>query len=210
MTLKSASRLPRSLPEALARSLRHELGDLLQTIYATVAIFQKRLPPDWELERRILTDMRSRAEACKNLLDAVHDFACPTPLSFQRVNLAEVAASVVQAAAKKRSSLDIRAEAAAAPVIQADAMRVTQVAESLLENACDAAQRQVRLRTGEDAKAGQAEWVVTDDGPGVPVDQTDRLFSPFFTTRHGHTGLGLAMARKLVELHGGSIEAGNL
>src|SRR5262245_1200892 len=69
-----------NLPEALARTLRHEVGDLLQTVYATVAILQERLPRDWSLERRVLTDLRGRAEVCKNLLDNVHDLVCPVSL----------------------------------------------------------------------------------------------------------------------------------
>ena len=51
---------------------------------------------------------------------------------------------------------------------------------------------------------------VADHGPGVPADLTSRLFSPFFTTRAGHAGLGLALARKVVLLHGGRITADNL
>src|SRR5262245_19545532 len=65
---KAGKTPPRSLPEAITRTLRHEVGDLLQTLYATVAILQKRLPADWDLERRILSDMRRRAESCKHML----------------------------------------------------------------------------------------------------------------------------------------------
>src|SRR5262245_23193224 len=51
-----AQKVAQNLPEALARTLRHEVGDLLQTVYATVAILQERLPREWSLERRVLTD----------------------------------------------------------------------------------------------------------------------------------------------------------
>ncbi|MGA2447476.1 MAG: HAMP domain-containing sensor histidine kinase [Polyangiaceae bacterium] len=47
---------------------------------------------------------------------------------------------------------------------------------------------------------------VTDDGPGVPAELRDRLFDPLFTTRRGGTGLGLALARRIVRAHGGSID----
>src|SRR5262249_6128925 len=68
-----------SLSEAVARTIRHEVGDLLQTVYATAAILQERLPPEADLERRVVADMRGRATLCRNLLDTGHDLACPVP-----------------------------------------------------------------------------------------------------------------------------------
>ena len=63
--------------EMVARTLRHEVGDLLQTVYSTVAILQERLAADQALERRLLTDLKGRAENCRNELDAVVDLVCP-------------------------------------------------------------------------------------------------------------------------------------
>src|SRR5262249_61520139 len=77
----------RSLPEKLARTLRHEVGDFLQKLYASVAILQSRLPPEWDLERDILARLHHRAEQCKELLDAVQDFLCPIYLNPQRIDL---------------------------------------------------------------------------------------------------------------------------
>ncbi len=209
-TNPGGSRPSRSFPEAITRLLRHEVGDLLQSIYATAAILQRRLPADWDLERRIVADLRARAESCKNLLDGVHDFVCPLTLNLESVNLAELAAKLVAEFAPKHPQLQIRAEARATPVIRADTKRLTQVGNLLLANACESAQRQVSFQTATGPGAGEAEWTVTDDGAGVPADQTDRLFNPFATTRHGHLGVGLAMARKLVLVHGGRITAENL
>src|SRR5271165_435901 len=64
---------PVQLLESVTRTLRHEVGDLLQTIYSTVAILQERLGTDNRLERRFLSDLRARAETCRDELDAVHD-----------------------------------------------------------------------------------------------------------------------------------------
>src|SRR5579871_4459862 len=82
------------LLESVTRMLRHEVGDLLQTIYSTVAILQERFPPDARLERRFLADLRSRAETCKDELDAVHDLILPVALKAGRVDLAELAGSL--------------------------------------------------------------------------------------------------------------------
>jgi signal transduction histidine kinase len=200
----------RSLPEALARSLRHEVGDLLQTVYATVAILQKRLPENYSMERRLLGDMRARAETCKNRLDTVHDLVCPLGYSCQPVDLAELAAGLVANAKGRHPHLQIEAEAIFKPTIIADASRIAQIGEILLTNACEAARSRVILRTRQGSADGEAEWEMVDDGPGMPTELLSNLFKPFFTTRHGHAGVGLALAQKLTAGHGGRIAAENL
>ena len=77
----------RTLPEALVRTIRHEVGDHLQTVYAAVAILQKRLPAEAAVERRVLADLRSRAEECKRLLDDVSDLVSPLSLSVEPADL---------------------------------------------------------------------------------------------------------------------------
>jgi signal transduction histidine kinase len=48
---------------------------------------------------------------------------------------------------------------------------------------------------------------IRDTGPGIPAESRDRIFEPFFTTKHRGTGLGLPTARRLIELHGGTMTA---
>ncbi len=204
------SRTPRSLPEAVARILRHEVGDLLQTVYATAAILQERLPPEWELERRIVGDLRSRGEACRNLLDTVHDLVCPLILASDPVDLVDLASTLVAMASARNPKLEVRAEAERTPVISGDTKRIGQVGNLLMTNACQNAQHQIVFRTTPGPGPEEAQWVLTDDGPGLPAEQLERLAAPFATTRHGPPTLGLALAYRLVVLHGGRFTAENL
>jgi signal transduction histidine kinase len=197
------------LAEALARTLRHEIGDFLQKIYASVAILQGRLPPEWDLERDILARLRHGAEGCKRLVDAVQDFLCPLTLTAQPLDLASLTAMLVSTAQTTYPQVQISVEAPGPALVQGDADRLTQVGRLLLANACEAARQQVQVCLRTDATARQVEWTVHDDGPGLRADLSDRLFRPFFTTRPGHAGLGLALARKIVDLHQGRIAAGN-
>ncbi|HYL81393.1 MAG TPA: ATP-binding protein, partial [Candidatus Acidoferrum sp.] len=63
---------------------------------------------------------------------------------------------------------------------------------------------------GNPAEAGSVAKVrIADTGPGIPAENVDRVFDPYFTTKEGGTGLGLALAHKVIQDHHGSIRAEN-
>jgi two-component system osmolarity sensor histidine kinase EnvZ len=194
----------------VARTIRHEVGDLLQTVYATAAILQERLPPEADLERRVVADMRTRAILCKNLLDTVHDLVCPIVLSPEPVDLADLARTLTMTIATRHADREVEAIAGPTPTILGDVRRLAQVGNLLLAHACASARREVRFHTGTGPEEGQAEWSVTHDGSGVPAEQIEQLFVPFRLSRQVPTSLGLALAQKLVKLHGGQIMGENL
>ena len=78
---------------------------------------------------------------------------------------------------------------------------------NLLQNALDAAESQVRVTTR--CEADRVVLQVTDDGPGIPQELRDKIFSPFFSTKQPGKGmgLGLAIARQVVSRAGGTIAA---
>ena len=198
------------LPRVIARYLRHEVGDLLQMIYVSVARLQEHLPAESEVERSVLANLRARAEECKHVLDDVHDFVFPVTLVHEPVDLAELSALVVARASARYPRVAIRAEAVAAPQVLADPSRLAQLGRILLANACRAADKCVVLRTAPGNSSREVEWIVTDDGPGVSAQAMDKLFDPQGTEESVRMGLDLALARKLVLLHGGRIAAANL
>jgi two-component system sensor histidine kinase HydH len=61
------------------------------------------------------------------------------------------------------------------------------------------------LRVSAAAHDGTLEVTIGDTGPGIPPDQLDRIFEPYFTTKDGGTGLGLPLAQRIIEAHGGRI-----
>src|SRR5262245_7876785 len=103
----NAARIARGLPEGLARTLRHEVGDFLQRVYAAVAILHARLPAEAQIEHDILTRLKVGAEGCKRLIDAVQDFLSPLPLFAESVDLAEAARELVVAARRRWPDLEI-------------------------------------------------------------------------------------------------------
>jgi len=101
--------------------------------------------------------------------------------------------------------------------VYCDPLRLRQVLVNLMMNGIQSTGKggYVRLsaeRHSECRDAGNEEGVqieVCDDGSGIPSDQLDRIFNPFFTTRSTGTGLGLAIVHRIVEAHGGTINASN-
>jgi signal transduction histidine kinase len=185
------------------------LGDFLQKVYASVAILENRLPPDWRTEREVLTRLHERTEACRKLLDNVQDFLCPVTLSPQPVDLAMLAGQLMEDFRPRFPHLRLTAQADQAVWISVDPDRVVQIGEILLTNACDAARSLVTFTTSNDPVSANVHWSISDDGPGISPELTAKLFRPFCGTRPGHMGLGLALAQKLVLLHGGSISVAN-
>jgi len=198
------------LMEILARTLRHEVGDLLQTVYSTVAILQDRLPADQTLERRLLSDLKGRAENCKHELDAMVDLICPLSVSPAPLDLTETVGSLVASFSRRFPQLRIGCETSAPVVAQADARRLTQVLSLLFLSACQVAQQRVVVRTAAGPGAGEVELSIDNDGPGATPDQLEWLIQPFTTTHHALFGLGVALARRVLALHGGRVAVENL
>ena len=90
--------------------------------------------------------------------------------------------------------------------IRADRIKLRQAVRNLIANACDAQPTGGAVRIEMVPCSGSVEIVVSDNGPGVPLENVDRICDPFFTTRANGTGLGLALVQRVVELHGGAVE----
>jgi signal transduction histidine kinase len=92
------------------------------------------------------------------------------------------------------------------PLIQADPNQIQQILVNLLKNAMQATSRggTITLQTGE--RADEIFICVSDTGAGIPQEQINRLFEPFYTTKKKGTGLGLMIVRRIVRAHSGRIE----
>jgi signal transduction histidine kinase len=98
----------------------------------------------------------------------------------------------------------------AGPTIQADAEKLRQIFTNILDNAIDAFDAVAEARRIdlfiENGGSG-ATVRLRDNGCGIPPEQLARIFNPFFTTKDKGTGLGMAISRKIVEAHEGTIDA---
>lgn len=99
------------------------------------------------------------------------------------------------------------------PLINVEPDRIRQILVNLITNAHEYSPEGASIGVAARAVGAEVEISVTDNGPGIPADQLQRIFERFtrgdagLTQRVGGTGLGLAISKSLVELHGGSIDA---
>ena len=90
-----------------------------------------------------------------------------------------------------------------------DERLLTRAVRNLLENAVRASGVEGEVSLTIEQGRGEARIAVSDRGPGVPVELLPRIFDPYFSTHDTGTGLGLPIARRIVEEHGGTITARN-
>jgi signal transduction histidine kinase len=91
--------------------------------------------------------------------------------------------------------------------VAADEAQLRQALLNLVRNAADAMSTGGALTVATRRSAdGAVEVSVKDTGAGIPAENLDRIFEPFFSTKDGGTGLGLALTQQIVEEHGGRIE----
>jgi signal transduction histidine kinase len=197
-------------PHLLSRLFRHEIGNFLQAVYSTTAVLKRRLPAEAEPLLELSAELRLQADACRLLLDTIHDFLSPQSLNCELLNLGALAQAIVTRAAARNSHLRISANTDGSTTIQGDAQRLAQAGALLLSRACEAAREAVEFRSAVNPDTGEAEWQVIDDGPGLPADELEPLFASLLLLRGQRLVQGLAPVRQIVALHGGKIHAGRL
>jgi signal transduction histidine kinase len=139
-------------------------------------------------------------------------FAREPDFVFEEMDLRDVLDGALFALRERieRDGVDLRTSLDGPTVLWGDPEKLRRVTLNLLNNALDAVAAEARPRvdiaTGGNL-AGTEIWLrVRDNGPGIAPEQLERIWSPFYTSKEDGTGLGLALTRKIVEGHGGSIE----
>ncbi|HVG63637.1 MAG TPA: HAMP domain-containing sensor histidine kinase [Hyalangium sp.] len=190
----------------MAAMAAHEIRNPLGVIRGTVELMIERASATLSpRDRTGLEDVLGEVERLRRLTEDLLDLSVDRPLvlgALQPQVLLEEAARTTEAAFPGiRVRLALEGEP---PELEGDAGRLRQVFANLLQNAAQAqGQGEVRLVAGVDG--AQLVVRVEDDGPGVPGAIRARLLDPFVTGKESGTGLGLALCRRLVERHGGTL-----
>jgi PAS domain S-box-containing protein len=212
--LAHASRLAvvGELTAMIGHEVNQPLGAILSNAEAAEILLKLKEPPLQEI-REILADIRKNDLRADQAVRRIRALLGKRETQMQPLDLNETAADVVRLVSGDalRRRVHVRKEFAAdLPMVTGDRVQLQQVLLNLIVNAMDAmiltpeSERQVTLETKR-GTAGKIQVSVKDSGKGVPADKLNRIFDSFFTTKKEGMGLGLSIARSIVDAHHGRI-----
>ncbi|TMA63635.1 MAG: two-component sensor histidine kinase [Deltaproteobacteria bacterium] len=195
----------------LATAIAHEVRNPLAVIRSAAQGLGETVSPDDAEAARACAFITAEIDRLGSVVSSLLEFARPLHLEPRAVSVRDLfdrAALLAEGELAARGARLGRDESPGLPAVRADPDLLSQVLLGLLANAAEAVPPGGDVTLAARARDGAVELVVEDSGPGIPPELRDRVFEPFFTTRARGIGLGLAVARQVVEAHGGRIEAG--
>ena len=206
----------------MAAAIAHEVKNPLAGIEVMAGLLKRQLVENQDA-LSILNDIIKEAKMANAIVLEVLDFVRPIRLQVEHIAIADCVTDAIAMAESHVPRRDIHVHVnlpADLPSIQGDPHQLRQIFINLLTNAFEAMSGKGNVTIGARQLAAEEEVTVgsdahavpmiqvevMDDGPGVPVDVMEKMFSPFFTTKPQGTGLGLAIVRKIVDAHDGRID----
>jgi len=194
----------------LAAGLAHEIKNPLAGIQGALEILRQDSEND--ANRSLYGEMLNELKRVNETLHLMLSSARPSPPQLAETDvrtLLEELRTLLEPSLRQQGA-GLQLEMASGPVpARIDSVKIRQVLVNLINNAADAMEsggtvtiRAAPLGHGD----GGVVLDIQDEGPGIPENQRQRIFEPFFSTKFTGTGLGLAIARSLVEQHGGTLQ----
>ena len=205
----------------VARRLAHEIKNPLTPIQLSAERIRRRFLSQMTDEDAVVLERATRTivqqvEAMKEMVNAFSDYARAPDMEIVKVDLNQLVAEVAELYRVREIPVKVRLDLDPDIVaVEADAGRLRQILHNLIRNAVEALEGQekatltVTTRGTREFDIRAVFIMVEDNGPGIPPDSVDRIFDPYVTSKPKGTGLGLAIVKKLVEEHGGWVEASN-
>ena len=204
------------LTTSVAHELNQPLGAILSNAEAA-EMFLAANPPALDEVRDILADIRKDDQRASEVIRRMRSLLRKQELAPKSIEINEAVEEVLKLISTDASARKVAMKferTADLPRVWCDPVHFQQVVLNLVLNGMEAMaglpeeKRQVVVRTGP-ANNGTVKIAVADSGPGIPVDSLPKLFEHFFTTKKDGMGMGLSIARTIVEAHHGQIWAEN-
>jgi signal transduction histidine kinase len=195
----------------------HEVRNPLHAISGFAELLQRELPDDSRAARHAAR-IRAACADLEAIVASMLGVAGHGRLALERTPVRGIVEAAIEAARASVADggVDGGERGMATPeitlhvadvVADVDPIELRQALRNLVANALQVQPREPRVLVVAELDADGALVVRVDDaGPGVPAEAREHLFDPFYTTRKSGTGLGLALVRRIAELHGGTLE----
>jgi signal transduction histidine kinase len=193
----------------LSAGIAHEIRNPLTSINILIHSLTENLPTEhsrWE-DLKVIEEEILRIN---EIVDQFLRFAKPASPLLEKTNLIPIFEEILQLLRPQieRCRIVVKKEFEPLPLITVDKEQIKQVILNLLMNAIQAMTGGGKLgMTGRLSKDGYwVELAIQDSGVGIPPEDIDKLFDPFFSTKEGGIGLGLSIAHRIIDQHHGKIE----
>jgi PAS domain S-box-containing protein len=189
----------------MAAVVAHEVKNPIAGIRGALQVISSRMPPE-QRDRAVMGEIITRLDGLNAVVQDLLVFARPRELRTEPTDVVALLGNTIDLIRRDPifATIEVRIDGTAA-VVKGDPAQLQLVFQNVLINAAQAMSGQGRVAVGIAAIDGRCEIAIADAGPGMPPEVLEHAFEPFFTTKSRGTGLGLPLAKRIIDAHGGEI-----
>jgi signal transduction histidine kinase len=189
----------------MAAVIAHEVKNPLAGVRGAIQVIGTRLPKDGK-DAGMVKEIVSRIDSLNDLMKDLLLFARPPQPRPTAIDVAGLVSTTAELLRSDPALKDVHVTVqGATPPIMADADLLKIVFVNLLVNGAHAMKGRGAIRVSLATSADTCQIAFADEGPGIPSEIREKIFTPFFTTKSRGSGLGLPTAKQLIEAHRGNI-----
>jgi signal transduction histidine kinase len=189
----------------MAATVAHEIRNPLGGIQGFAALLERDIPQG-DPRRRLVEKILAGTKSLDRVVGELLEYTRPIELKLETIDARALVDSALSFLSSASGEVSVRNDVPDGLALRGDAHKLRQVLLNVLQNAVQSIDGAGRVEVTAQAARGRVVIAIKDTGCGISAEHLAKVFMPFFTTREKGTGLGLAVAAKIVESHGGTMD----